>query len=194
MAQENAVEVGENHKRAIGTTLTLLDEMLCEFEEYAQGRERHGVMYHERNSLSDKQRRGIQSEVAAMRRTMRELKEALGLTDSRDEVAQHIWARASAFWEVLVETQSRYLRRYGEFAPGLKECLDPRIEVLIARLLTLVGLIPTLRERPRRAADSFAEGKVERPGQTVSRDRDARERVKADRGNDAGGGNNTVCA
>jgi len=140
MARKHPVEVGENHKRAISTTLTLLDEMLCEFEEFAQGRERHGVMHHERNSLSDKQRRGIQAEVVAMRRTMRELKEALGLTDSRDEIAQHIWARASAFWEVLVETQSRYLRRYGAFAPELKECLDPRIAVLIARLQTLADL------------------------------------------------------
>jgi hypothetical protein len=140
VAQEKAVEAGKNHKRAISATLTLLDEMLCEFEEYAQGRERHGALYHERNSLSDKQRRGIQSEVAAMRRTIRELKEALRLTGRRDEAAQHIWGRASAFWEVLVETQSRYLRRYGELAPGLKECLDPRIEVLIAHLQTLVDL------------------------------------------------------
>lgn len=140
MAQENEVEVGKNHKRAIGATLTLLDEMLCEFEEYAQGRERHGMLYHERNSLSDKQRRGIQAEVAAMRQTIRELKEALRLTGSRDEAAQQIWGRASAFWEVLVETQSRYLRRYGEVTPALKECLDPRIEALTARLLALVDL------------------------------------------------------
>ena len=84
MAQDNAVEVGKNHKRAIGATLTLLDEMLCEFKEYAQGREHHGVLYHERNSLSDKQRRGMAAEVAAMRGTMRELKEALRLTASRD--------------------------------------------------------------------------------------------------------------
>jgi hypothetical protein len=140
MTQKKSVEVGENHKRAIGATLTLLDEMLCEFEEYAEGRERHGVLYHERNSLSDKQRRGIQSEVAAMRQTIRELKEALKLTGSRNEAAQQIWGRASAFWEVLAETQSRYLRRYGELTPGLKECLDPRIEALTAHLLALAEL------------------------------------------------------
>ena len=140
MTHSDAVEVGENHKRAISATLTLLDEMLCEFEEYAQGRERHGVLYHERNSLSDVQRRGIQVEIAAMRKTIRELKEALSLTDTRDEVAQHIWGRASAFWEVLMESQTKYLRRYGEFSPDLKQCLDPRIEVLIARLLTLADL------------------------------------------------------
>jgi hypothetical protein len=140
MTQKKAVKAGKDHERAISATLTLLDEMLCEFEEYAQGRERHGVLYHERNSLSEKQRRGIQSEVTAMRATIRELKEALGLTDTRDEIAQRIWGRASAFWEGLVETQSRYLRRYGEVAPDLKECLDPRIEALTARLLNLADL------------------------------------------------------
>ncbi len=140
MTPKKAVKAGKDHERAISASLTLLDEMLCEFEEYAQGRERHGALYHERNSLSEKQRRGIQSEVAAMRKTIRELKEALGLTDTRDEVAQRIWGRASAFWEVLVETQSRYLRRYGEVAPDLKECLDPRIEALTARLLALADL------------------------------------------------------
>ncbi len=159
MAQDNAVEVGKNHKRAIGATLTLLDEMLCEFEEYAQGRERHGVLYHERNSLSDKQRRGIQAEVAAMRGTMRELKEALRLTASRDEAEQQIWGRASAFWEVLVETQSRYLRRYGELAPGLKECLDPRIEALTARLLALVELSRNAASGPSAPAIPSPKGK-----------------------------------
>ena len=164
MAQEKAVEVGKNHERAISATLTLLDEMLCEFEEYAQGRERHGALYHERNSLSEKQRRGIHSEVAAMRKTIRELKEALGLTDTRDEVAQHIWGRASAFWEVLVETQSRHLRRYGEFAPGLKECLDPRIELLTTHLLTLADLSRHSASGPAVPPIPLPRGKPNEPG------------------------------
>jgi hypothetical protein len=148
MSDKKPIPVGENHKRAISATLTLLDQMLCEFEEYARGRERRGAIYREHNALSEPQRLGIQAEIAAMRRTIGELKETLGLSETCDEAAQQIWGRASAFWEVLMESQTKYLRRYGEFGPELKEALDPRIEVLIARLLTLADLARNAGKRP----------------------------------------------
>ena len=143
MTQENSIELGENHKRSVTTTLALLDEMLCEFDEYARGRERHGVVHRERNTLTGPQRKGIRAEIAAMRKTIRELKETLNLPDEPADVAHHIWGRASAFWEVLVETESKHLRRYGEVDPALKDYLDPRIQALIEHLLTLVDLSRT---------------------------------------------------
>ena len=159
MAQDNAVEVGKNHKRAIGATLTLLDEMLCELRNTPRAANATACCTTSATHCRTSSAGASQAEVAAMRGTMRELKEALRLTASRDEAAQQIWGRASAFWEVLVETQSRYLRRYGELTPGLKECLDPRIKALTARLLALVELSRNAASGPSAPAIPSPKGK-----------------------------------
>jgi hypothetical protein len=126
--------LGENHRRAIGTVLVLLDEMLCDFEAYAKGRELHGLLYHQRNRLSPKQRQAILDEVGRIRAVLMELQESLGLNPRVEDVSQEIWGRGSMFWESLVETKTKYLRRYGETPPGIEQCLDPRIEAIIEHL------------------------------------------------------------
>ena len=126
--------LGENHKRAIGTVMFLLDQMLCDFEAFAKGRELHGLLYHERNRLSAKQRRAIRNEIGHIREIMKELTEMFGLEPRVEDVSREIWGRSSMFWEDLVETETKYLRRYGAMPPGLENHLDPKIESLIERL------------------------------------------------------------
>lgn len=140
MSESRFPDLSENHRRAISTAAVLLDEMLCEFEECARGRERRGVLYHERNRLTSRQRARLLAEIEQARVVLRELKEALDLQAVEEDVRQRIWAAASTFWEVLVETETKRLRRYGEMPPGLAECLDPRMEALIERLQTLSSI------------------------------------------------------
>jgi hypothetical protein len=132
--------LGENHRRAIGTVAFMLDQMLCDFETYARGRELHGLLCHERNRLSPKQRRAILDEAGRIRAVLKELQESLGLEPRLEDVSRDIWARGSMFWESLVETETKYLRRYGETPPGLADYLDPKIETLIEHLETIVRI------------------------------------------------------
>jgi len=127
-------DLSENHRRAISTAALLLDEMLCEFEEYARGRERHSVLYGERNRLSSGQRKRLLREIEQAREILSEVTDVLELKGKEEDVRQKIWAAASSFWEVLVETEAKHLRRYGQMPPGLGDYLDPRMETLIQHL------------------------------------------------------------
>jgi len=50
--QEGSIpNLSEAHRSRIITTLTLLDEALVKFEEYAQGRKVCSVLYCEKNTL-----------------------------------------------------------------------------------------------------------------------------------------------
>jgi hypothetical protein len=134
MKEAKFANLGENHKRSIGTVAVLLDRMLCGFEAYARGRELHGLLYHERNRLSPEQRQEILDEVDRMRGVLKELQETFGLESEVEDVSRVMWGRSMAFWEDLVETETRYLCRYGATPPGLEDYLDPRIERLIERM------------------------------------------------------------
>jgi hypothetical protein len=129
--------LSEKHRRAITSTLLLLDRTLCEIEEYARGREIRSVLYVEHNTLSVAQRRELLAEIERIRGLLRELKDRLGLEARITEVDHKIWGRCSSFWEVLAETKSRSLRRYGSPPDGLAEYLDPRIDGLIVSLRNL---------------------------------------------------------
>jgi hypothetical protein len=76
-----------------------------------------------------------------MRGLLRELKDALGLEVETEDVGRKIWGECSTFWEVLVETKSRFLKRYGPPPDGLAEYLDPQIDVLIEHLRNLTDLV-----------------------------------------------------
>lgn len=137
MKPRPTIALSENHRRGIGTALLLFDRMLCEIEEYAYGREIRSVLYVEHNALSDDQKAGLLAEIAQIRGVLRELKDALGLEIETEDVGRKIWGECSTFWEVLMETKSRFLARYGPPPEGLAEYLDPRIEGLIASLHNL---------------------------------------------------------
>jgi len=139
--------LGDCHRRGIGTALSLFDQMLCEVEEYARGREARSVFYQERNGLSDEQKSRLLDEVSQMRAALQELKDGLGLKAEIEDVGRKICGQSSTFYEVLVETKSRYLKRYGQPPSELAEYLDPRIDVLIQHLRNLTALVLSSADR-----------------------------------------------
>ena len=140
MAQSKSLNVSENHKRAISSSLILLDQMLCEAEQIANGRESRSVLYEERNALSPEQRERLLAEISTMREMLSEIKTRLGLRAQVENLSRVIWARSSGLWPMLVETQSRHLKGYGEVPPELAGYLDPAIERLIDHLISIADL------------------------------------------------------
>ena len=139
------MQLGENFKRGIEITLFVLDEALCEFEQWAQGREQQSVFYSERNTLSAAQRDEILSEVAGMREMLRELQDDLGLEGRICGGANDIWGKCAVLTINLEELKGRHLARYGEPPPGLVEYLDPRIKRLLASLNHIFRLVDMSR-------------------------------------------------
>jgi hypothetical protein len=135
------MQLGENFKRGIETTLVVLDEALCEFEQWAKGREQRSVFYSERNTLSAEQREAILSEVAKMREILQEIQDDLELAGRVRGGANDIWGKCAILSVNLMELEGRHLSRYGEPPPGLVEYLDPRLKPLITALNHLYRLV-----------------------------------------------------
>jgi hypothetical protein len=140
MSNHASIPISDNHRRGIVSALLLFDRMLCEVEEYAYGREVRSVFYIERNGLSEDQKSKLLAEVSRIRAVLQELKDGLGLESEIEDVGRSIWGQGSTFWEVLVETKSRYLKGYGQPPPQLARYLDPRIDSLIQHLRNLTAL------------------------------------------------------
>lgn len=159
MTDKASLDVHEPHKHGITITLTILDETLCEVEQWANGRETRSVLYKEHNMLSDGQRREILSEIASMRETLQELQDSLGLEPTVQDASSAIRGKCAGLWEHIVELKGKYLRRYGDVPADLEEYLDPRAEQLVQGILHILDTLKlrTLekpRSGPRREPDS----------------------------------------
>ena len=144
------VPMSENHRRGITTALRFLDEMVCGFEVWARGRQVRSVLYEERNTLSEAQRRELLAEVAAVREALREVKERLGLEGEVLHASRDIWSRASAFREHLMELEGRALRRYGKVPPPLGRFMDALVARLLRRLDRIVAIVSGPTDAHRR--------------------------------------------
>jgi len=131
------LEIRRNHRRAIGVSLTFLDETLCWLEQWARGREVHSVLYEERNELSDAQRRRMLAEIQAVRRVIRKFRDELGLQGRVQSAKDDIRGRCANMWEHLVALESRYLRRYGAISDELADYMDREVPALISRFLRI---------------------------------------------------------
>ena len=140
MGNGKRIEINENQRRSIASSLALLDEALCLFEEYGRGREVHSVCFEERNRLTAKQRKRLLGEIAKLRDEMRQIKEDLGLPCRVEDVGKMIWGHSAGFWEMLAELESKRLRAYGEVSADLAEYLDPRAESLLERVQGLSAI------------------------------------------------------
>ncbi len=136
-----------NHVRAVNTTLALLDEQLCAFLRWAQGRQATGVLFRERNNLSAAARGHIRHEVEAMRHILREMRQSLGLSPSVQDAADAIWSWCWTLLEPLQELTGKRLRRYGDPPPGLAGYLEPRVMALCDHLERILNITSEARGR-----------------------------------------------
>jgi hypothetical protein len=145
--RETLCEGRQTHKRGISITLTILDETLCEVEQWANGRELRSVFYRERNALSSRQKEDILAEIGRMRSLLQELQETLGLEPAVQDVGAAIRGKCAGLWEHIVELKSKYLARYGEVPAGLGDYLDPRADQLIQGITHILDALK--RQAPK---------------------------------------------
>lgn len=124
MSEVQRHRLPQNPRRAIEATLQLLDEALCTIEQWAEGRERHSVLYCESNRLTAPQREALMHEVAAIRDELRAARDTLGLAPRALSAAKDIWALCSGLRVDLMEVESKRLRGYGRFSQEAAAYID----------------------------------------------------------------------
>lgn len=139
--QEGSIpNLSEAHRSRIRITLTLLDEDLVKFEEYAQGREVRSVLYCEKNTLDSGWRNGLLADIAAIRGIMQELRDDLRLKASSQEIAKTMQAHCYILWVDVLEMTGKYLRSFGDPLPQLVNYLDPKAHRILEYLDHLKAL------------------------------------------------------
>ena len=154
MRKARLPELGENHRRGVSTTLTYLDERLCEVEQWARGRQVRSALYQERNGLTREQRSALQARVAATRQLLSELRDTLGLEGRLQTGPLAIWGGCSEVREHLVELGSKHLKRYGKLDAEVGDYMDEAVPQLLECVEEIAAIVVGQIPPPKPAAGS----------------------------------------
>src|SRR5262249_62257652 len=119
------LELSKNHRRTISITLQLVDQALCEWEDWCQGKLRSGILHRQSDTLSRTQKDRLREKIATIRQLMAALRDDLDLGPKNVPTSSSIAGHASLLWEMLSEMNSRSLRAYGTVPQALGTYLDP---------------------------------------------------------------------
>jgi hypothetical protein len=134
-------DLSEAHHSRIRITLTLLDEALVKFEEWARGREVRSIFDREKNTLDPDRRAGLLADIASIRRIMQDLRDDLHLRAGSQDIAKTIRGQCYILWVDVLEMTGKYLRGFGEPPPELVDYLDPKAHRILQYLDHLKALL-----------------------------------------------------
>jgi hypothetical protein len=135
-----SIELSENHRRSISITLQLVDKALCEWEDWANGRVRSGIMYCEKDTFSSTQKSEMRNRIARIRDSLMRLRDDLQLLTNPVATSQSIIGQAAVLWEMLTELNDRGLQGYGKAAKDLAPYLNPIGETLCEEMNAIAHL------------------------------------------------------
>lgn len=136
--------LSEGHSSRIRIVLTLLDEALVKFEEWAQGREVRSILYREENTLDPEKRTGLLADIASIRGIIQELQDDLHLEAGSQDIAKTIRGHCYILWVDVLEMTGKYLRGFGEPPPELVDYLDPKAHRILQYLDHIKALLTSL--------------------------------------------------
>ena len=133
--------LSEAHHSRIRITLTLLDEALVKFGDWAQGREVRSILYREDNTLDPDRRTALLADIAAIRGIMEELRDNLHLEARTQDIAKTMLGHCYILWVDVLEMTGKYLRGFGDPPPELVDYLDPKAHRILQYLDHLKALL-----------------------------------------------------
>ena len=89
-----SIELSENHRRSISITLQLVDQALCEWDDWANGRVQSGIMYRQLDTLSPVQKHQLQKKITKVRQLVVRLRDDLGLEPKNTATSHSIIGQA----------------------------------------------------------------------------------------------------
>jgi hypothetical protein len=123
-----------NQRRGLATTLSVLEEMLCEIERTLTGGGYKGVLFELRDDVPSPVKGEILKRISLIKERIEAVAEQFVLSKRSSDASSDFMGKLAYGWEILVGAKARYQRGYGTVAEGLAEVLDPQLDDILVLL------------------------------------------------------------
>lgn len=134
-------KLGENHKRAVSTTLTMFDELLVLIEKWINGQQYRSVLYEELNDIMPECRNNLKKEIIRLRNYLNTVKKELSIKKTKQSAVNDIWSRCAVFRENIMELGAKHMRRYGPVSQETSDYLNRISKELLSGIDNILEII-----------------------------------------------------
>lgn len=128
----DTTRLNDNHRRVLATALLIIENSILDFEQLLMHRTEKIMQKIEYESdLTDDQIQRYLTIISEMKLSIRQLSEKYNLKPSVISFSQVLNAKKSSLWQILSDTTSRRLRRYGAFPQDLAPEIDSDIDKML---------------------------------------------------------------
>lgn len=128
----DTTRLNDNHRRVLATALLIIENSILDFEQLLTHRTEKIMQKIEYESdLTDDQIQRYLTIISEMKLSIRQLSEKYDLKPSVISFSQVLNAKKSSLWQILSDTTSRRLRRYGAFPQDLAPEIDSDIDKML---------------------------------------------------------------
>jgi hypothetical protein len=133
--------LNDSQRVSLRIAFRLIDERMREIEAILERPEEVGVMYEVRDDLSPAMRERLPEKISAVRAILKNLRDRLALSAEITTARREAFKGLPYLWEVLEESTSKRLRRYGAVDDRLARILDPQIQSLETLIIELEHIL-----------------------------------------------------
>ncbi|HTP65556.1 MAG TPA: hypothetical protein VMJ66_09215 [Geobacteraceae bacterium] len=116
---------------SLATTLSVLEEMLCEIEGNFTFGGCKGVLYEVRDDVPVAIHGEVLKRISLIREKIKFMAERFDLEKRSKDASRDFMGKLVYCWEILEGAKARHLRGYGAVAGELEEALDPHLNNII---------------------------------------------------------------
>ncbi|NWF98750.1 MAG: hypothetical protein HXY52_07440 [Nitrospirae bacterium] len=138
--------LNEPQRRGLSSTFRILEEMLLEIETMINSDGFEGNLMVIENDVSSQAREKILMIIELVREKLNSLSKQLALEIKQTKMSSQILADLSYCWEILEGSKAKKLKRYGDVATGIKESLDPDLNIIITLILDIEHILRTIQK------------------------------------------------
>lgn len=151
--------LNDSQRTSLSIALRLADQQLRAIESVLERPQENRVMYEIRDDLTPAMRQRLPVLIEAVNALIKELRDMLHLHREVAPASRQAFKGLPILWEVLQESTSARLRRYGEVDPRLGSALDPELKKLESLLMEMeeILFVPRRREASVAAERSSRE-------------------------------------
>lgn len=136
-------------KGSLRVSLLMFEENLRDAQEWLDGREEHGILYHRKLEISEEKRKQVSHVIETALGLIEKLSNQFELEVENQNAASIFQGELTVNWANLIDSQAGQLKRYGKVHTDLANQLDADIKNLtrIALLLSTI-LGESQQEKP----------------------------------------------
>jgi hypothetical protein len=138
--------LNEYQRRSLSITLRIIEERLADIELILNKCDDIHILYERKCDIPGEVKEEVLRKTFFAKDRIRIIAENFNLKKKSIEASREAFGKLPDCWQILEDEKAKKLKRYGDVAAGIKEALDPDLDIIINLIFDMERLLRTIHK------------------------------------------------